>query len=239
MAAEQAACLTLSDERSQPLDTHHNIRVVADQLLNQIMSTLQYSLRSTCRLYVVKNYFFSKISIRVSLFDDRVNFQVLLGACVVQGVVSIIVTDYPPITNTEYNYSYDVINPSTGDAKSLYEVREGGIVRGSYSLIDPDGTRRTVKYVAGPETGFNAVVHQEPANPIVINTPSTPRPILTKRLTPIPCAHKLLPSASYRPAAKKPNRGYFTPGNQVASDKPVFNNGEYFAANNAHRTNRI
>lgn len=162
----------------------------------------------------------------------------LLVACVVQAAVSIIVTDYPPTSSTEYNYSYNVINPSTGDAKTLHEMRRGGIVTGSYSLIDPDGTRRTVKYTAGPRTGFNAVVHQEPANPISYNPHSTGYPSLIGRLPPVPYVHKL-PNTTYLPAAKKTNREYFTPGNQMTSDKPVLNNGQYFAANNAYHTNRI
>lgn len=33
---------------------------------------------------------------------------------------------------------------------------------GSYSLVEPDGTRRIVEYTADPVQGFNAVVHKEP-----------------------------------------------------------------------------
>lgn len=29
-------------------------------------------------------------------------------------------------------------------------------------MVNPDGTRRTVEYVADPVNGFNAVVHREP-----------------------------------------------------------------------------
>lgn len=51
----------------------------------------------------------------------------------------------------------------TGDVKNQQESRSGDVVQGSYSLIEPDGTRRTVEYVADPVQGFNAVVHREPA----------------------------------------------------------------------------
>lgn len=34
-------------------------------------------------------------------------------------------------------------------------------MQGSYSLVEPDGTRRTVEYTADPVNGFNAVVHKE------------------------------------------------------------------------------
>lgn len=50
----------------------------------------------------------------------------------------------------------------TGDSKSQHETRSGDVVQGSYSLVDPDGTKRTVEYTADPHNGFNAVVHKEP-----------------------------------------------------------------------------
>lgn len=50
----------------------------------------------------------------------------------------------------------------TGDSKSQHETRDGDVVHGSYSLIDSDGTKRTVDYTADPVNGFNAVVHREP-----------------------------------------------------------------------------
>ncbi|CAH1957323.1 unnamed protein product [Acanthoscelides obtectus] len=34
---------------------------------------------------------------------------------------------------------------------------------GSYSLLESDGTKRTVDYTADSLNGFNAVVHKEPA----------------------------------------------------------------------------
>lgn len=46
--------------------------------------------------------------------------------------------------------------------KSQQEQRSGDVVQGAYSLIEPDGTRRIVEYVADPVHGFNAVVRREP-----------------------------------------------------------------------------
>lgn len=46
--------------------------------------------------------------------------------------------------------------------KNQQESRSGDVVQGSYSLIEPDGTRRIVEYTADPVQGFNAVVHKEP-----------------------------------------------------------------------------
>lgn len=55
----------------------------------------------------------------------------------------------------------------TGDSKSQQESRSGDVVQGSYSLVEPDGTRRVVEYTADPANGFNAVVHKEPLGGVV------------------------------------------------------------------------
>lgn len=34
------------------------------------------------------------------------------------------------------------------------------MVKGSYSLVEPDGTVRTVHYTADDHNGFNAIVHK-------------------------------------------------------------------------------
>ena len=70
-------------------------------------------------------------------------------------------TDYDP--NPQYSYAYDIQDALTGDSKGQQESRSGDVVQGSYSLVEPDGTRRTVEYTADPVNGFNAVVHREPA----------------------------------------------------------------------------
>nr|CAD7200823.1 unnamed protein product [Timema douglasi] len=68
-----------------------------------------------------------------------------------------------PDAPAHYSFSYGVNDAHTGDSKSQHESREGDVVQGSYSLVEPDGTRRTVDYTADPHNGFNAVVHREPA----------------------------------------------------------------------------
>ncbi|VEN41359.1 unnamed protein product [Callosobruchus maculatus] len=68
--------------------------------------------------------------------------------------------EYDP--HPQYNYGYDIEDHLTGDSKSQHESRDGDVVQGSYSLTDPDGTRRTVDYTADPINGFNAVVRKEP-----------------------------------------------------------------------------
>ncbi|CAG2063666.1 unnamed protein product [Timema podura] len=62
-----------------------------------------------------------------------------------------------------YSFSYGVNDALTGDSKSQHESRDGDVVKGSYSLVEPDGSTRTVKYIADPVNGFNAVVHKTPS----------------------------------------------------------------------------
>ncbi|XP_026735982.1 larval cuticle protein A2B-like [Trichoplusia ni] len=62
----------------------------------------------------------------------------------------------------KYSFAYDVQDGLTGDSKTQHESRDGDVVQGSYSVVDPDGTKRTVEYTADDHNGFNAVVHREP-----------------------------------------------------------------------------
>ncbi|CAK1553802.1 unnamed protein product [Leptosia nina] len=65
-----------------------------------------------------------------------------------------------PVAYPRYSFNYGVKDPHTGDIKSQQEERNGDAVRGSYSLVEPDGTTRTVSYTADDHNGFNAVVHR-------------------------------------------------------------------------------
>ncbi|XP_041976744.1 uncharacterized protein LOC121731403 [Aricia agestis] len=57
-----------------------------------------------------------------------------------------------------YAFEYGVNDPHTGDIKQQKEERDGDVVKGQYSLVEPDGSVRTVDYVADWETGFHASV---------------------------------------------------------------------------------
>ncbi|CAB3251375.1 unnamed protein product [Arctia plantaginis] len=57
-----------------------------------------------------------------------------------------------------YGFNYAVNDPLTGDSKAQSESRDGDVVKGSYSLREPDGTLRVVDYTADSVSGFNAVV---------------------------------------------------------------------------------
>ncbi|KAL7300337.1 larval cuticle protein A3A-like [Trichogramma pretiosum] len=63
----------------------------------------------------------------------------------------------------QYSFNYGVADETTGDFKQQHETRDGDRVVGSYSLVEPDGSRRIVDYTADDVHGFNAVVRKEPA----------------------------------------------------------------------------
>ncbi|KAJ8891640.1 hypothetical protein PR048_004168 [Dryococelus australis] len=111
-------------------------------------------------------------------------------------VAAAVDTDYDP--HPQYNYGYDVQDALTGDSKSQQESRDGDVVQGSYSLTEPDGTRRTVEYTADPINGFNAVVHK---TPLVA-------PVVAKVAAPLGYAAHAAPLGYAAPAAYAASLGY-------------------------------
>ncbi|KAJ8731896.1 hypothetical protein PYW08_014626 [Mythimna loreyi] len=61
-------------------------------------------------------------------------------------------------SHPKYEFAYKVEDPHTHDFKSQHEARDGDVVKGVYSLHQPDGTIRIVEYHADKKTGFNANV---------------------------------------------------------------------------------
>lgn len=88
----------------------------------------------------------------------------ILASAPLAPAVPIAKTEFDPLP--QYTYGYNVRDSLTGDFKSQVETRNGQVVKGSYSLIEADGSRRIVDYVADPVNGFNAVVRKEP---LVVN----------------------------------------------------------------------
>lgn len=65
-----------------------------------------------------------------------------------------------------YNFDYSVHDTYTGDIKSQSEYADAnGNIKGSYSLVEPDGSKRTVEYTADDHNGFNAEVKKEGGYP--------------------------------------------------------------------------
>ncbi|KAL1497019.1 hypothetical protein ABEB36_008050 [Hypothenemus hampei] len=75
---------------------------------------------------------------------------------VVSYVVPAVKEDYN--AHPKYQFKYGVEDFHTGDYKTQEETRDGDVVRGSYTVAEPDGTLRIVHYAADPHNGFNAIV---------------------------------------------------------------------------------
>ncbi|XP_055529730.1 adult-specific cuticular protein ACP-20-like [Wyeomyia smithii] len=58
----------------------------------------------------------------------------------------------------KYKFNYGVQDSHTGDHKSQWEIRDGDVVKGGYTVYEPDGTKRVVEYTSDKHNGFNAVV---------------------------------------------------------------------------------
>lgn len=90
----------------------------------------------------------------------------------------------------QYDFKYSVADPHTGDIKEQEETRHGDSVQGQYSLVEPDGHRRTVHYSADAHNGFNAVVHREgPTHHVAPVAVAHSAPIAVAHSAPIAVAH--------------------------------------------------
>ncbi|XP_041976799.1 cuticle protein 8-like [Aricia agestis] len=68
------------------------------------------------------------------------------------------------VAKPDYHYAYGVQDPHSGNQQNHKEERDGDVVRGEYSLVEPDGSLRVVKYTADPKNGFQATVHKQPGH---------------------------------------------------------------------------
>ncbi|KAM7354926.1 cuticular protein 62Bb isoform 2-T2 [Cochliomyia hominivorax] len=125
----------------------------------------------------------------------------------------------------KYAFNYGVADHTTGDVKSQHETRDGDVVKGQYSLVEPDGSIRTVDYTADPINGFNAVVTKSGptvhavAKPVAI----APKPVVAyqpvvKHVAPAPVV-----VASPAPYVQKQ---YIAPINYDYDDG-YYSNGQY------------
>lgn len=60
----------------------------------------------------------------------------------------------------KYEFEYGVKDPHTGDHKTHWEVRDGDVVKGEYTVAEADGSTRIVKYSSDGQNGFQAVVEK-------------------------------------------------------------------------------
>ncbi|XP_034831041.1 larval/pupal rigid cuticle protein 66-like [Maniola hyperantus] len=118
---------------------------------------------------------------------------VVLAALVAVAHSSVVPVAHVAAADTDYtSFAYDVADPYTGDYKSQHETRVGGVVKGQYSLLDADGTKRTVDYAADDVNGFNAVVRKDPAvvaTPVVAAAPVAAAPAVVAARTYAPTVY--------------------------------------------------
>lgn len=109
---------------------------------------------------------------------------------------------------SSYAFAYHVRDQVTGDTKSQEETRRGDVVRGRYSLVEPDGTRRTVDYAADAAHGFTARVQKSDdgrQRPVYAQSPPPPSANDDDVETiAVDAARADGPVVRYAPAAAKP-----------------------------------
>lgn len=81
-------------------------------------------------------------------------------------------------SHPQYSFSYGVKDSHSGDDKSQHETRDGDVVKGQYSLVEPDGSRRIVDYTADPINGFQAVVSKQELVAPVVKTVVAAAPVV-------------------------------------------------------------
>ncbi|XP_044268782.1 cuticle protein 21-like [Tribolium madens] len=124
----------------------------------------------------------------VNFFFKKNTMKFWVAAIFIHGAVAAAVVgrgqhavDY--YSHPKYAFKYGVSDPHTGDQKAQTEVRDGDVVKGQYSLVEPDGSIRTVDYVADPVNGFNAVVSK--SAPSLHLPPVKHVPAIVKQVAPV------------------------------------------------------
>nr|XP_026491650.1 cuticle protein 19.8-like [Vanessa tameamea] len=119
--------------------------------------------------------YFIAIACLIALLSASTNAGGLGGLVYAPGHSSLEYYSYP-----SYAFEYAVRDPHTGDNKAQWEKRDGDVVRGAYSLVEPDGSVRVVEYRADDKSGFNAVVKRIGPNLHPVATPiyKAPLPVL-------------------------------------------------------------
>lgn len=96
----------------------------------------------------------------------------------------------------KYEFKYSIKDLKTGDKKEHAETGVGDNVKGHYSLSEPDGTIRVVKYTADKVNGFNAIVQRigKAKHPVVTQKDENAGAIpVIQKPTAIPIVEKTVP----------------------------------------------
>lgn len=103
--------------------------------------------------------------------------------------------------NSSYQFGFDVKDDEYTNYQQRKEVRDGNVIKGSYSVVDSDGFIRTVTYTADPKEGFKADVVRQPTD-IVVKIP-TPSPDNSIGKLSRPQPHFLPQQSQYRQQAQR------------------------------------
>uniref|UniRef100_A0A182WGA7 Uncharacterized protein n=1 Tax=Anopheles minimus TaxID=112268 RepID=A0A182WGA7_9DIPT len=123
----------------------------------------------------------------------------------------------------QYSFSYDVKDSLTGDNKQQHETRDGDVVQGQYSLVEPDGTRRTVDYTADPVNGFNAVVSKTADAAVVKTVAAAPVAHVAYHAPTVAVAHAPAVAVAHAPVAyHAPAATTYVSHAPVLSHAPVY-----------------
>ncbi|XP_063894042.1 cuticle protein 19.8-like, partial [Helicoverpa armigera] len=142
-------------------------------------------------------HFVCSLEYLVSHINMHITVTCLLALVAAASAIPPATLSYVPIStiekipNPNYGFNYAVNDPSTGDNKAQWETRNGDVVRGAYSLVEPDGNVRVVEYTADSLTGFNAIVKRTGPN---VHSVSLATPIVAK-----PIVETIAPISPYRP----------------------------------------
>ncbi|EAT39203.1 AAEL008969-PA [Aedes aegypti] len=84
----------------------------------------------------------------------------MFKALVILAIAALAAAEYHEehYSHPKYKFEYGVEDHHTGDNKDQWEHRDGDVVKGQYSLYEPDGTKRIVEYTSDKHHGFQAHV---------------------------------------------------------------------------------
>ncbi|XP_075232455.1 cuticle protein 8-like [Lycorma delicatula] len=74
------------------------------------------------------------------------------------------------VAKPDYSFAYGVDDAASGNTQNHRETREGDVVKGEYSVVEPDGSLRIVSYTSDPKNGFQATINYKPP----VYSPSSP-----------------------------------------------------------------
>ncbi|XP_026471441.1 uncharacterized protein LOC113375712 [Ctenocephalides felis] len=85
------------------------------------------------------------------------------------------------VAKPDYKFAYGVEDPHRGNSQRRKESRDGDKVQGEYSLIEPDGSLRVVKYTADLKNGFQAIVQHTPSHASGYKQPTVTKYLVSHR----------------------------------------------------------